>query len=88
MLAYDKSWDAVSSERTLLSGRYKEGRAEGEAKGRAEGLAEGRAEGEAKGRAEERAEMVQNLHQLGIPREQIAIAAKLSHEEVQKILEK
>ena len=71
LLAYDKSWDAVSSERTLLSGRYKEGKAEGEAKGR----------------AEERAEMVCSLHQLGISIEQIATAAKLSHKEVQKILE-
>ena len=63
LLAYDKSWDAVSSERTLLSGRYKEGKAEG------------------------KAEMVRNFHQLGISIEQIATAAKLSHKEVQKILE-
>ena len=28
LLAYDKSWDAVSSERTLLSGKYAEGKAE------------------------------------------------------------
>ncbi|MBX9742431.1 MAG: DUF4351 domain-containing protein, partial [Chthoniobacterales bacterium] len=32
---YDKSWDAVSSERTLLSGRYKEGLAEGRQEGEA-----------------------------------------------------
>ena len=29
LLAYDKTWDAVSSERTLFNGRYKEGLAEG-----------------------------------------------------------
>ncbi|MFZ4115177.1 MAG: Rpn family recombination-promoting nuclease/putative transposase [Chthoniobacterales bacterium] len=29
LLAYDKSWDAVSSERTLFSGKYKEGLAKG-----------------------------------------------------------
>ena len=75
LLAYDKSWDAVSSERTLLSGRYKEGKAEGRA--------EGRAEGEMKAKIE----MVCSLHQLGISIEQIATAAKLSHKEVQKLLE-
>jgi len=104
LLAYDQSWDAVSSERTLMSGRFREGeqmglakgraegRAEGEAKGRAEGEAKGRAEGEAKGRAEgemkAKTEMVRNLHQLGISIEQIASAAKLSCYEVEKILEK
>jgi predicted transposase/invertase (TIGR01784 family) len=74
LLAYDQSWDAVSSERTLLGGRFKEGEQVGLAKGRAEG------------RAEERAEMVRNFHQLGISIEQIAAAAKLSYEEVEKIL--
>jgi predicted transposase/invertase (TIGR01784 family) len=34
LLFYDKSWDAVSSERTLLSGKYKEGKAEGKAEER------------------------------------------------------
>ncbi|MBX9743233.1 MAG: Yae1 family protein, partial [Chthoniobacterales bacterium] len=38
---YDKSWDAVSSERTLLSGRYKEGLAEGKAEGIQEGEQKG-----------------------------------------------
>ncbi|MBX9742489.1 MAG: Rpn family recombination-promoting nuclease/putative transposase [Chthoniobacterales bacterium] len=31
LLAYDKGWDAVSTEKTLLNGRYKEGKAEGKA---------------------------------------------------------
>ncbi|MCF7673753.1 MAG: Rpn family recombination-promoting nuclease/putative transposase [Akkermansiaceae bacterium] len=38
---YDVFWDAVSRERTLISGKYAEGRAEG----RAEGLAEGEIKG-------------------------------------------
>ena len=80
MFAYDQSWDKVSSERTLLSGRYKEG----EAKGRAEGEAKGRAEGEMKAKIE----MVRKFHQLGISIEQIASATKLSSHEVEKILEK
>lgn len=38
--AYDRYWDAISSERTLISGKYAEGRAEGRAEGKAEGKAE------------------------------------------------
>lgn len=36
---YEKFWDVVSSERTLLEGKYEEGIAEGMAKGIAEGMA-------------------------------------------------
>jgi predicted transposase/invertase (TIGR01784 family) len=47
--AYDRFWDAVRSERTLIEGKTKEaleqGRAEGKAEGRAEGLAAGKADG-------------------------------------------
>jgi predicted transposase/invertase (TIGR01784 family) len=52
MYLYDKYWDAVSVEKTLIA----DGLAEGEAKGRAEGEAKGLAKGEAKGRAEGEAE--------------------------------
>lgn len=52
LAAYDKYWDGVRVERTLLADAI----AEGEAKGRAEGEAKGRVEGEAKGRAEGRTE--------------------------------
>jgi predicted transposase/invertase (TIGR01784 family) len=38
LAAYDKYWDGVRVERTLLSAATAEGRAEGEAKGRAEGV--------------------------------------------------
>ena len=48
---YDKYWDAVSIEKSLLS----DGRAEGLAEGRVEGLAEGLAKGLAKGEAERQA---------------------------------
>ncbi len=36
LLLYNQCWDAVSSEKTLLSGRFKEGKAEGLAEGKAE----------------------------------------------------
>ncbi|MCX6958579.1 MAG: Rpn family recombination-promoting nuclease/putative transposase [Verrucomicrobiae bacterium] len=81
LLAYDQSWDAVSSERTLLHGKYKDGKAEGLATGFAKGLAKG----EAKGRVEGKVEMIHNLHQLGISLEQIATAAQLSCVAVSKV---
>ncbi|MBX9742185.1 MAG: Rpn family recombination-promoting nuclease/putative transposase [Chthoniobacterales bacterium] len=76
LLAYDREWDAVSSEKTLLSGRF------------AEGKAEGRAEGLAEGEMKTKIEVVHNLHQLGISIEQIAIATHLSAAEIQRILKK
>ena len=41
MTAYDKYWDGISVERTLLHDALTEGEAKGEARGRAEGRAEG-----------------------------------------------
>jgi predicted transposase/invertase (TIGR01784 family) len=53
--AYDRFWDAVRTERTLIEGKTKEALEEGltlgRAEGRAEGLAEGLAEGEQLGLA-------------------------------------
>ena len=74
LLEYDQRWDAVSSEKTLLSGRFKEGKAEG--------LAEGLAEGEARGKAE----VVRSMHDSGLPIRQIATFSKLSEEKIKKIL--
>jgi len=42
--AYDAYWDAVSTEKTLLSDRYEKGLVEGQKKGKAEGKAEGQTE--------------------------------------------
>ncbi|WOG32883.1 hypothetical protein [Segatella copri] len=39
--AYDKFWDSVSVERTLLDDRFQKGMEEGMEKGRAEGIEEG-----------------------------------------------
>ena len=43
--AYDKFWDSVSVERTLLDDRYQKGMEEGMEKGRAEGMEKGIEEG-------------------------------------------
>ncbi|MBX9742014.1 MAG: Rpn family recombination-promoting nuclease/putative transposase [Chthoniobacterales bacterium] len=54
--------------------------------GEALGIKEGLAKGLAEGRVEAKVEMIRSFHQLGIALEQIAMAAKLSCEEVQAIL--
>ena len=50
--AYDKFWDSVSVERTLLDDRYQKGREEGKEEGIAEGMEKGMKQGTKKGRAE------------------------------------
>ena len=55
-MAYDKFWDEIVSERTLMKGYFRQGHAEGRAEGRAEGLAEGEKKGRAEGHAQGRAE--------------------------------
>jgi len=67
LLAYDQRWDVVSSERTLISGKFAEGKAEG--------------------KAEERNMLVMNMHHQRLPMKQICTIAKLSQDEVQKIIE-
>jgi predicted transposase/invertase (TIGR01784 family) len=78
LLAYDKSWDAVSSERTLLRGKYKEGKVEGKVEGKEEGLAEGLAKG--------KAEVILSMYHSGLSIEQIAKIAGLSEDQVQSIV--
>ncbi|MFI0348597.1 MAG: PD-(D/E)XK nuclease family transposase, partial [Chthoniobacterales bacterium] len=72
--AYNKVWDAVSSEKTLLSGRYKEGRAVG------------REEGKAEGKAEERKSFIVSMYRSGLTMDQICQIAKSTEEEVQFII--
>ena len=50
--AYDKFWDSVSVERTLLDDRYQKGMEKGMEKGKAEGMEMGIKQGMEKGRAE------------------------------------
>lgn len=78
LLEYDKRWDLVSSEKTLLTGKF----AEGEAKGLAKGLRKGRVEGKAEGITE----MILNMYYAKIPLEQISSVAKVSIKEVKKLL--
>ncbi|MCX6957175.1 MAG: hypothetical protein NT164_01340, partial [Verrucomicrobiae bacterium] len=47
---------------------------------------DGERAGSAQGKAEGKSEMIHNLHRLGLPLEQIAAAAQLSPEQIDKIL--
>ena len=81
--AYDKFWDSVSVERTLLDDRYQKGKEEGMEKGRAEGKEEGRAEG----MSQRSQEIARNLLSLGLPIDQITQATGLTEEEIELLKE-
>ena len=68
--AYDKFWDSVSVERTLLDDRYQKGKEEGREEGRAEGM------------SQRSLEIARNLLSLGLPVDQIIQATGLTEEEI------
>ena len=71
--AYDKFWDSVSVERTLLDDRYQKGMEEGMEKGRAEG------------KHEANTETAQRLLATGLSAEQVAKATQLSLEIIKNL---
>ena len=81
--AYDKFWDSVSVERTLLDDRYQKGKEEGRAEGKEEGRAEGKEEGRAEGMSQRSLEIARNLLSLGLPVDQITQATGLTEEEIE-----
>ena len=75
--AYDKFWDSVSVERTLLDDSYQ--------KGRAEGMRQSRVEGMEKGMNQRSLEIARNLLSLGLPVTQITQATGLTEEEIRQM---
>jgi predicted transposase/invertase (TIGR01784 family) len=71
LAAYDKYWDSISVERTLLSDSFADGIKEGEMKGKIEGVEQ----------------MIINGYKAGISIELLAEMAQISQEEVKRILE-
>ena len=71
--AYDKFWDSVSVERTLIDDSYQKG----EEKGKEEGIAEGMVKGKAEGKHEANTETAQRLLAMGLSAEQVAKATQL-----------
>ena len=75
---YDKFWDTVRTEKTLLKDRYEEGMEKGEAKGLAKGLAQG----EAKGSYQKAQEIAKKMLSKGLDDTTIMEMTGLSQEEI------
>ena len=75
--AYDKFWDSVSVERTLLDDRYQ--------KGMEEGMEKGMEKGRAEGKHEANTETAQRLLAMGLSAEQVAKATQLSLEIIKNL---
>ena len=73
--AYDKFWDSVSVERTLIDDSYQ--------KGKEEGMEKGRAEGE----INKSLQIARNLLNLGLPISQIIQATGLTQEQIEHLKE-
>ena len=83
---YDKFWDIVRTEKTLLGGSYEKGHAEGRAEGIAEGRAEGRAEGIAEGERKEKLATAKRLLALGLAPDIAAQGSGLTIEEIKDLI--
>ena len=75
--AYDKFWDSVSVERTLIDDSYQ--------KGKEKGIAEGMEKGRAEGKHEANTETAQRLLAMGISAEQVAKATQLPLEIIKNL---
>ena len=80
--AYDKFWDSVSVERTLLDDRFQKGMEEGMEKGRAEGMEEGRAEGIEEGMSQRSLEIARKMLAKGMDEASIMDMTGLTAEEI------
>ena len=88
--AYDKYWDAISIEKTLITDSHMKGKTEGKTEGiaigRKEGREEGREEGKEEGKKEMQYEMARTLLTEGFAAEKIAQITKLSLEKVLQLV--
>ena len=83
--AYDKFWDSVSVERTLLDDRYQKGMEKGIAEGLEMGMKQGMEKGKAEGKHEANTETAQRLLAMGLSAEEIAKATQLPLEIIKKL---
>ena len=79
--AYDKFWDSVSVERTLIDDSYQKGKE----KGKEEGIAEGMEKGRVEGKHEANTETAQRLLAMGLSAEQVANATQLPLEIIKNL---
>ena len=80
--AYDKFWDSVSVERTLLDDRYQKGMEEGMEKGMEKGRAEGIAEGIEEGMSQRSLEIARKMLAKGMDEASIMDMTGLTSEEI------
>ena len=80
--AYDKFWDSVSVERTLLDDRYQKGMEEGMEKGRAEGMEKVRTEGIEEGMSQRSLEIARKMLAHGMDETSIMDMTGLTAEEI------
>ena len=83
--AYDKFWDSVSVERTLLDDRYQKGMEKGIAEGMEKGMKQGMEKGKAEGKHEANTETAQRLLAMGLSAEQVAKATQLPLEIIKNL---
>ena len=87
--AYDKFWDSVSVERTLIDDSYQKGKEKGKEEGIAEGMEmgikQGMEKGMAEGKHEANTETAQRLLAMGLSAEQVAKATQLSLEIIKNL---
>ena len=79
--AYDKFWDSVSVERTLIDDSYQKGKE----KGKEEGIAEGMEKGRVEGKHEANTETAQRLLAMGLSAEQVSKATQLPLEIIKNL---
>ena len=83
--AYDKFWDSVSVERTLIDDSYQKGKEEGIAEGMEMGIKQGMEKGKAEGKHEANTETAQRLLAMGLSAEQVVKATQLSLEIIKNL---
>ena len=80
--AYDKFWDSVSVERTLLDDRYQKGREEGKEEGIAEGMEKGMEQGMKQGMSQRSLEIAKKMLAKGMDEATVMDMTGLSAEEM------
>ena len=83
--AYDKFWDSVSVERTLLDDRYQKGMEEGMEKGMEKGMKQGMAKGEEVGRSQRSIEIAKNMLAKGMDEATIQEITGLTEDQILQI---
>ena len=80
--AYDKFWDSVSVERTLIDDSYQKGKEKGKEEGIAEGMEKGIKQGMEKGMSQRSLEIARKMLAKGIDEASVMDMTELTAEEI------